>query len=196
MSFMDAQVGKVIGELDRLGLRRNTVIILWGDHGYQLGEHGLWNKHTNFENATRSPLLLSVPGQKRSGARTAALTEFVDLYPSLCEICGLPLPEGLEGTSFKPLLDHLDRPWKKAAFSQYPRTAPGGEPVMGHSMRTERYRFTEWVGQRQQFYAAELYDHEKDPQENVNLAARPENAALVRELKKMLQAGWKGARPA
>jgi arylsulfatase A-like enzyme len=189
MSYADAQIGRVISELDRLNLRRNTIVILWGDHGYHLGDHGLWNKHTNFENATRAPLLISVPGQKHAGRRTSALTEFVDIYPSLCELCGVSVPDTLEGTSFRPLLENPDRRWKKAAFSQYPRA----KGVMGHSMRTERYRFTEWKGP--DVHALELYDHERDPGENVNVASLAENAKLVEQLTAQLHAGWRAARP-
>ncbi len=181
-SYMDAQVGKVLDALDRLGLRENTVVILWGDHGYHLGDHGLWNKHSNFEEATHAPLIISVPGQRNAGRKTAALTEFVDIYPTLCDLCGVPQPESLEGTSFKPLLDNPDRPWKKAAFSQYPHAAPGVGQVMGRSMRTDRYRFNEWAVPAKNFREVELYDHKDDPQENVNIANQPENAALVKDL--------------
>ena len=189
-SYTDAQIGRVIDELDRLGLRENTVIVLWGDHGWQLGEHGEWCKHTNFEVATRAPLILSAPGQKHVGAKTDALAEFVDIYPTLSELCGLPLPEGLEGTSLAPVMNDPNRAWKKAAFSQYPRGK-----VMGHSMRTDRYRYTEWAEPDKEPDARELYDHLKDPDENVNLANLPENRELVAEMSKMLQAGWKAARP-
>jgi arylsulfatase A-like enzyme len=195
VSYTDAQVGKLLAELDRLGLRDNTVVILWGDHGYHLGDHGLWNKHTNFEQATHAPLILSVPGQKTAGRKTAALAEFVDIYPSLCEICGVPKPEGLEGTSFAPLVANPERAWKKAAFSQYPRGVPGLGRAMGYSMRTDRYRFTEWTVPGKDFRAVELYDYQTDPQENVNLAVLPEHAGQVRQFAEMLHAGWRAAGP-
>lgn len=194
-SYTDAQIGKVLGALDRLGLRDNTVVILWGDHGYHLGDHGLWNKHTTYEQATRAPMILSVPGQKAAGRKTAALTEFVDIYPTLCELCGVPLPEGLEGTSFAPLVAAPDRPWKRAAFSQYPRAIPGLGAAMGRSIRTGRYRLTEWTVPGKDFRAVELYDYEADPAENVNLAEMPGHAARVRELTEQLHAGWRGAMP-
>jgi len=189
-SYIDAQIGRVIDELDRLGLREKTVIILWGDHGWQLGEHGLWCKHTNFEVAARAPLICVAPGQKAVGAKSKALTEFVDIYPTLCELCGLPLPDGLEGTSFAPLLDDPNRPWKEAAFSQYPR----GQN-MGYSMRTDRYRYTEWGRLNEKPVAVELYDHEKDPDENVNVAHLPENKELVAQLSAQLRKGWREAPP-
>jgi arylsulfatase A-like enzyme len=121
--------------------------------------------------------------------------EFVDIYPSLCDVCGIPSPEGLEGTSFAPLLDGPNLPWKKAAFSQYPRHTEETGRLMGYSMRTDRYRFTEWRGLEKEFVEYELYDHEADPDENANIAKHPENEPLVNRLKEMLHAGWKGARP-
>lgn len=190
VSFTDAQIGRVLDELDRLGLADNTIVILWGDHGWKLGEHGLWSKHTNFELDTRAPLLLRVPGARAKGAATKALVEFVDIYPSLCELAGLPLPEGLEGTSFASLAEDPDRPWKRAAFSQYPRG-----PVMGYSMRTDRYRYTEWTSRSGEVLERELYDHETDPSENENVAAASDRAVTVRDLADRLHAGWKAARP-
>jgi len=196
VSYMDAQVGRVLDELDRLGLRDNTIIILWGDHGWKLGEHDAWCKHSNVENDTRVPLLLSVPGMKNAGKRTDALVEFVDIYPTLADLAGLPLPKHLEGASFRPVLDDPGRPWKTAIFSQYPRPA-GNKRRMGYTMRTERYRFPAWLGRddHSKVDAVELYDHQADPQENTNVATRPENAALVKELMAKLTAGWKAALP-
>ena len=190
-SYVDAQIGRLLDELERLGLADKTVIVMWGDHGWQLGEHGLWCKHTNFEIATRVPMIFAAPGQKKPGAKTDALAEFVDIYPTLCDLCGLPVPEGLEGTSLAPVIDRPDRPWKTAAFSQYPRGK-----VMGYSIRTDRYRYTEWLPRSGgDPVARELYDHREDPQENVNLANRPENKDLVAKLTKQLKAGWKAAVP-
>ena len=191
VSYMDAQVGRVLDELDRLGLRDNTIVILWGDHGWKLGEHAMWCKHTNYEMDTRSPMICAAPGQKAPGKKSAALTEFVDIYPTLCELAGLPLPAHLEGTSFAPLLDTPDRKWKPAAFSQYPR----GAGVMGYAMRTDRYRYVEWQGKQGNIVATELYDHQNDPQENQNIADRPQSRAIVEQLSRQLKAGWRGAKP-
>lgn len=188
-SYTDAQIGKVINELDRLGLRDNTIIVLWGDHGWKLGEHGMWCKHTNFELDANAPLIISAPGQKAPGKKTAALTEFVDIYPTLCELAGLPLPGHLEGLSAAPLLDDPALPWKKAAFSQYPR----GKAVMGYTMKTPRYRFTRWQHSDGSEMAVELYDHQTDPKENINVAAS--HPGLVKEFTAQLKAGWKAARP-
>lgn len=192
VSYTDAQIGKVLDELERLGLRKNTIVVMWGDHGWKLGEHGEWAKHTNFENDANAPLVLSVPGMKNGGKHTDALVEFVDIYPTLAELAGLSLPGHLEGTSFKPLLDDPNRKWKPAAFSQYPR-----KRLMGYSMRTDRYRFTVWVGREDhtKVDAIELYDHQADPQENVNIAVLPANKALVASLMVQWKKGWQGARP-
>ena len=191
VSYTDAQIGRVVDELGRLGLRDSTLIILWGDHGWKLGEYSAWCKHTNFELDTHAPLIVSVPGQKNAGKATPALTEFVDIYPSLCELAGLPVPGHCEGTSFAPLLDDPARPWKKAAFSQYPRGR-----TMGTTLRTPRWRYTQWTDRRSgKVVARELYDHDADPGENVNVAARPEHKAVVERLAAMQKAGWRAARP-
>ena len=141
-SYVDALIGKVVGSLDDLGLADNTIVVLWGDHGWKLGEHAMWCKHTNYEDDTHVTLVVYDPRAKAKGA-TKALVEFVDIYPTLCELAGLELPEHLEGTSFAPLLDKPDTPWKKAAFSQYPRGSK-----MGYTMRTDRYRYTLWVDRK------------------------------------------------
>jgi arylsulfatase A-like enzyme len=130
--------------------------------------------------------MISVPGQKSRGVKTDALVEFVDIYPTLSELAGLPLSDGLEGTSFAPVVENPQRPWKKAAFSQYPRTG-----LMGYAMRTDRYRYVEWRKRDGTVEGRELYDHQKDPDENVNLADQPENKALIAQLTTDLKAGWK-----
>jgi arylsulfatase A-like enzyme len=189
-TFSDAQIGKVIDELDRLDLAKNTIIVLWGDHGWHLGDHGLWNKQTNFEEAARAPLIVYVPGMRGAGKACDALVEFVDIYPTLCELAGLPLPATLEGQSFARLLDDPSQPFRQAAFSQYPRGK-----IMGYSMRTPRYRYTQWQEKDGKVTARELYDHDADPEENVNLANRPETKDLVASLQRELEAGWKAAAP-
>lgn len=196
VSYTDAQVGRLLQALDTNGLCDNTIVVLWGDHGWQLGEHGMWDKHSNFETSTHAPLIIRVPGQQPG--RTKALVEFVDIYPTLCELCDLPQDDGLEGHSFAPLLEDSHRDWKAAAFSQYRRVIPGYGDVgrgMGYSMRTDRYRFTEWLVPGTGFRAYELYDHRVDPDENINLAVSAEHEQVVDELKKQLKAGWKAAVP-
>ena len=197
ISYVDAQVGRLLDELDRLGLAENTIVVFWGDHGWKLGEHGGWCKHTNFELDAHAPLLISAPGQKAAGAKTKALVEFVDIYPTLCDLAGLPIPESLEGLSAVPLLDNPDLPWKTAAFSQYPRTPEKNKKLMGYSMRTDRYRFTRWQLQNRPdtVVAVELYDHQTDPAENVNLADDSAHAELVKQLTEQYLKGWRGALP-
>jgi iduronate 2-sulfatase len=197
VSYMDAQVGKVLEALKEQGFADNTVVILWGDHGWHLGDHGMWCKHTNYEKATRAALLMSWPGQKASGKVTEALVEFVDIYPTLAEVCGLPKPAGVEGYSFAPLLDDPKKPWKAAALSQYPRG--GGKGVgrlMGYAIRTQRYRYVEWRKRDgAEVVARELYDHQNDPEEDRNVAGAAGNRKVVEELAKKLAAGWKGNAP-
>ncbi|MFO7869829.1 MAG: sulfatase [Kiritimatiellia bacterium] len=165
VSYIDKLFGDVMAALERLDLSENTIVIVWGDHGWKLGEHACWCKHTNFEIDTRAPLMLRVPGRTK-GQRTSALVEFVDMYPTLADLCGIGVPEHCEGLSMAPLIDDPGRSWKTAALSQYPR-----DNVMGYSMRTDRYRYTEWRGgTTEEVKAVELYDHENDPQENANIA--------------------------
>jgi arylsulfatase A-like enzyme len=160
-------VGRVLDQLEKLGLRDRTVVVLWGDHGWHLGEHGMWTKHTNFEIATHAPLIWRVPSQK-GNARSDQLVEFVDIYPTLCELCKVPAPAGLAGRSLVPLMQGRAAGWKDAAFSQFPRN---GKNVMGYTMRTDRYRYTEWRSvATSQTLATELYDEQTDPDENVNRA--------------------------
>jgi len=195
VSYTDAQIGRILDELDKLSLADKTMVVLWGDHGWKLGEHGGWCKHTNFENDAQVPMIFRAPGAKGNGRSTDALAEFVDIYPTLCDLAGLPLPKHLEGTSAAPVLEDPGRAWKTAAFSQYPRYHDRRR-MMGYSMRTDRYRYTEWIDQtNREVVARELYDHKTDPAENQNVAAA--NADLVRKLSVQLNKGqgWRAAKP-
>lgn len=196
-SYMDAQLGRVMRELEDLGLAESTVVILFGDHGWHLGEQALWAKTTTFELAARAPMMLRVPGMRSGGRDCAGLVELVDMYPTLCAACGIDSPEGLEGTSMLPLLEDPDRPWKKAAFSQIPRPYLADQDWvhMGRSMRTEQDRYTEWFDREETVVARELYDLETAPFGTVNVANRPERAALVNSLATQLRDGWQSARP-
>jgi arylsulfatase A-like enzyme len=185
ISHMDAQVGRVLDALEKEGLADNTVIVLWGDHGWQLGDHGLWAKHTNFELATRSPLIISVPKQKTAGAKSASLAEFVDIYPTLAEACGLKIPSGLDGKSLMPVLADPKASVRPVAMSQYPRGGGtgAGRNLMGYSIRDERWRMTLWRDRRDGNIAAtELYDEVNDPAETVNVAEK--NPEVVARLSK------------
>ena len=197
ISYMDAQVGRVLGELRELGLAENTVVILFGDHGFHLGEQQLWGKTTNFELDARSPLMLRVPGMRNAGQASGRFVEFVDLYPTLCKACSVEPADGLEGTSLLPLLEDPNRPWKRAAFSQIPRPylADQDWQQMGRSIRTDRYRYTEWTDRQGAVTTRELYDLSVSPIETLNLAARPEHERVVRDLSMQLRAGWRAAQP-
>jgi len=184
-SYVDAQVGRVLDELDRLGQRENTVVVFWGDHGWQLGEHALWCKHCNFDTSLHAPLIVAAPDACR-GAHTRRLVEFVDIYPTLCDLCGIGPPEGLEGDSFAPLLDGSDRPWKSAVFSRY---------HAGDSVRTDRHLYTQWTDDAGNVTARMCYDHAADPAENHNIAERPELASVMAELSRCLREQTEPAGP-
>lgn len=183
ISFMDAQVGKLLEALERLGLLENTVIVTWSDHGYQLGEHGQWMKQTLFEASARVPLIVSGPGVTARGRVSARTVELLDLYPTLAELCGLrQAPANLHGRSLAPLVRNPGAAWRKPAITQV-RRGQGGKAVMGYTIRTERHRYTFWDYGRQ---GEELYDYQKDPRELANLAASPEAAKLKSELRTQL----------
>ncbi len=174
VSYMDAQLGRVLDELARLGLEQNTIVVVWGDHGWHLGDHGMWCKHTNYEQAARIPLLIRAPGVTRAGGVSSGLVETVDIYPSLCELAGLTPPTGLDGQSFVPALRDPSRARTKGAvFHVFPRSPRGMGEILGRALRTERYRLVEWKkpGAAPETAICELYDYVRDPDETRNLAA-------------------------
>ncbi|MCI0748373.1 MAG: sulfatase-like hydrolase/transferase, partial [Verrucomicrobia subdivision 3 bacterium] len=185
VSYIDAQLGKVLDELDRLDLATNTLVLLWGDHGWHLGDHGWWCKHTNYEEATRIPLMVSAPGITTPGTRAAnALVESVDIYPTLAELAGLPppqVPQGIEGKSFVSVLRDPAKSTKNYVFHVYPR----GERI-GRAVRTTRYRLVEWKrpGTPSETADVELYDYQDDPFETRNLAADRTN--IVTQMRAIL----------
>ena len=198
VDFVDAQVGVVLDALDRLDLWKNTVVVFCADHGYHLGDHGgLWHKLSLFENGTRVPLIVYAPDQAANGYTCSRLTESVDIYPTLTELCGFDAPSGLEGTSVVPLLRNPARKWKRGAFCIVGRgeelaEAPENILFFGRTVRTEQWRFTEWDGGKQ---GEELYDHQADPGELNNLARTSAHAGTVKRLRSLLQEGWRSARP-
>ncbi len=190
ISFLDAQLGKVLDELDRLDLAKNTIVVFWSDHGFHLGEQSLWAKTSNFELDARVPLIIATPDSPNAGQGTDALTELLDLYPTLAELCGLPAPEGLEGVSLVPVLKDPSADVQAAAYTQHPRpNYYKGEPeAMGVSVRTERYRYTEWRDFKTgEVVASELYDHAADPDETINIIDTPPDAGTMANLKHLLE---------
>ena len=183
VSYMDAQVGKLLDELDKKGLTKNTVIVLWGDHGWHLGDHGLWNKHTNFEQAARTPLILVDPSVNKA-VKVNAPVEFLDIFPTLCDVAGVAIPSNLDGKSLKETLQKPDTKVKEYAVSQFPRG-----PRMGYSIRTENFRYTVWVNWKDKKLdmnkeiATELYDYVKDPLETENVVDKKEYAQALASMK-------------
>ena len=185
ITYIDAQIGRVLGELDRSGLSKDTIVVLWGDHGYHLGEQGLWGKTTNFELDARVPLIVRTPGMKAAGMPSSSLVELVDLYPTLAELAGLPITEHLDGTSFVPILNDPAHATKSAAFSQFPR----GGGLMGYSMRTETHRLTQWVHRETgEIRATELYDYADGLIETENIASK--TSQVVARLSAELETGF------
>jgi uncharacterized sulfatase len=182
ISFVDTQVGRLLDALDRLKLAENTVVVFWSDHGYLVGQHGMWMKQSLFEESARVPLLIRVPQIAGNGQASRRTVELVDVYPTLADVCGLPAPAGLEGASLKPLLQNPQVEWPRLAFTQVMRGS-----VPGHSLRSERWRYSEWGNGSQ---GVELYDHEADPREHKNLANDPAHAETRATLAAILKMHW------
>lgn len=200
ISFVDAQVGKILDALEEFGILENTIVVFWSDHGYHLGDHGQWQKQTLFENASRQPLLISVPG-KTKGERSEAIVQLVDLYPTLAELAGLEAPNDLVGHSLVPILEDPEAEWDHPAFtiqartlnpraqegqSKYsfnPNLASENPTIFGRSVRVKRYRYTEWDEGK---LGVELYDYENDPNEFNNLADDPDYKDVVKDLAEIL----------
>ena len=175
-SYVDAQIGRLLRALEDFQLAKNTIVVVWGDHGWQLGEHGMWCKHCNFKTSLNAPMIFRVPDQ-RGGVSTDAIVEFIDIYPTLCDLAGLPVPSDLPGVSLTPTLEDPDARVKEAAFSRW---------YDGESVRTDDYLFTEWIAEDGTPEERMMYDHEQDPDENVNIAVRQENDERMREFSEML----------
>ena len=191
VTYIDTQVGKMLEKLEDYGLAENTVVVIWGDHGWHLGDHGIWGKATNFEQATRSPLIISVPGEQANRCKQA--TEFTDLFPTLCELAGLEAPEAISGQSLVRLIKGEDDAENRYAFSQFTR----GDG-MGYAIRDERYRYVEWMSEGRQvnpnagfsdLAGKQLFDYQTDPHETVNVAGYPDYVEVEAGLKEALH-GW------
>lgn len=192
VSFMDAQVGRLLDALDRLSLTEKTIVVLWSDHGYQLGEHlGIWQKRCLFEESARSPLIICAPKAKARGVSCRRVVELIDVYPTLADLCGLPATNKMVGRSLRPLLEEPAIHWSSCAVTQILR--PGsGRPIMGRTVRTERWRYTEWNEGKD---GVELYDHDSDPEEFHNLAQSPSAVRVIPALKEALTSKAKGNSP-
>ena len=206
ISYMDAQVGILLNTLEELGTLDNTIIVLWGDHGWHLGDHDLWHKHTNFEQATRAPLIIAGPGIK--AGKTSSLTEFVDVFPTICDLAGISIPKNLDGKSLKPLMLNNKTKGKEYSISQYPRKLKKLEMIkkgytdakmMGYSLRTDKYRYTIWMNNftskdtfnESQVYASEMYDCVKDPLEKINVVNDKNYTSISASLKSKMIAFFK-----
>jgi len=206
VSYMDAQVGILLNTLDSLGTLENTIIVLWGDHGWHLGDHDLWHKHTNFEQATRAPLIIAAPGIK--AGKTSSLTEFVDVFPTICDLANVAIPKQLDGKSLKPLMKNSKTVVKDFSVSQYPRKLKKAEMIkkgytdskmMGYSIRTKNYRYTIWMNNftsadkfsLEKVYASELYDYVKDTLETVNVVADKKYVSVSKEMNAKMIAYFK-----
>ncbi len=179
VSFMDAQVGRLLDALDRLKLADNTIVVFVSDHGWMLGQHGQWQKQSLFEESARVPMIIYVPHEKSNGRKSSCVVEMIDIYPTIAELCGLSAPAGFEGKSLAPLLKNPKASWSKPAFTQ----VTTGERN-GRSVRTERWRYTEWDDGKA---GVQLYDHDSDPHELKNLAKDPRYAKTVGEMKSLLK---------
>jgi iduronate 2-sulfatase len=181
ISYVDALVGKVMAALEETGLAKNTIVVFWSDHGYYMGEHGWWAcKHNNYEGATRNCMIIATPGMKMAGKKTLSLAQSVDIAPTLTELCGLPGEAGFQGRSLVPILNDAEAEVNEAAFSWYP-----SGPWLGLAMRTQDWRYVEWT-QPGKPTQRELYSSLKDPQNNNNVAEKPEHTEVLRQLSAML----------
>lgn len=182
ISYVDAQVGRLLAALEETGLAKNTIVVFWSDHGYYMGEHTWWgSKHNNYEGATRNSFVVSVPGMKHAGEKSASLVQSVDIAPTLTELCGLPANEGFQGRSLKPILEDPAAIVNENAFSWYPKAGR-----LGVAMRNDRWRMVEWTRNGEQ-PVRELYDMKNDPQDDINVAGKPENTAVLKQMGEQLR---------
>ena len=204
VSYVDALLGNLISHMKKIGIYENTIIIIWGDHGWKLGDHNSWGKMTNYNIDLKVPMIIRYPDQENRGAQTFEITELIDMFPSLCELAGLEIPDYMQGTSFVPLIKEPERPWKNAAFSQFhrrPQHSADGKRYMGYSINTKKYHYIEWynwdhkTGTRGELKSTELFDCENDPNETVNIAEERKLSNVVEGLSEQLASGWQKATP-
>lgn len=204
VSYVDALIGDLVDHMKMIGIYENTIIVIWGDHGWKLGDHNSWGKMTNYNIDLQVPIIIRSPNQKNKGAQTHALTELVDLFPTVCDLAGIDVPDYMQGVSLVPLIENPEAPWKRAAFSQFhrrPRVSADGKRYMGYSINTKEHHYIEWYSwdhdlkTRGELQNIELFDRNKDPYETTNIANDEGLAALKKELSVQLANGWKAALP-
>ena len=204
VSYVDALLGDLFTHLMDLGIYENTIIVIWGDHGWKLGDHNSWGKMTNYNIDLKVPVIVRYPNQKNRGVQTDGMIELVDLFPSICELAGIDVPDYAQGTSFVPLIENPELPWKQAAFSQFhrrPKVSADGKRYMGYSMNTAKFHFISWYewdsdsGTKGKFKSHELYDKEFDPHETQNLAEHEDMSEVLNTLSRQLDEGWRMALP-
>ncbi len=204
VSYVDALLGDLFDHMKEIGIYDNTIIILWGDHGWKLGDHNSWGKMTNYNIDLKVPMIIRYPNQLNRGEQTFEITELIDMYPSLCELAGIEVPNYMEGTSFVPLIENPELQWKSAAFSQFhrrPKVSADGKRYMGYSINTKKYHYIEWyswnhkTGTRGVLKSTELFDSKNDPSETVNISEEPKNSNVVKRLSIQLANGWQKAIP-
>ena len=204
VSYIDALIGELVQHMKDIGIYDNTIIVIWGDHGYKLGDHNSWGKMTNYNIDLKVPIIIRTPDQQNQGVKTEAITELVDLFPTVCELAGVAVPSYMQGTSMVPLMEDPQRDWKSAAFSQFhrrPKVSADGKRYMGYSINTYNHHYVEWYtwnhkkGLRGKKVDVELYDRSADPHEFVNIAAHEDMKGIVAQLSLQLEQGWQEAKP-
>lgn len=192
VSFIDAQIGRILRCLEELALSESTAVVIWGDNGFHLGDHARWAKHTQFENAMRTPLLVRFPGKRKAGVVSSALVETVDIYPTLSDYAGLGLPKHLDGASFLPVVNGKRQERKIAAYSQIRPVPAGQQHLMAYSVRTARFRYVEWrdAAKEDGVVWRELYNHHIDPSETVSLADDPRYASELKKHADLVSKGY------
>jgi uncharacterized sulfatase len=192
VSFMDAQVGRLLDAMDRLNLWEDTIVIFISDHGWLLGEHGCWQKMHLFEESARVPMIIAAPNSKAPGKSCDRVAELIDIYPTVADLCGVKLAHAVDGMSLKKQLDDPTLPFKKGAYTQVTRGAPKKDGFMGYSVRTERWRYNEWDAGKK---GVELYDHQNDPKEHKNLANDAKYVKVIEEMRALLHEPRQKDRP-
>lgn len=204
VSYVDALIGDLIAHLKEIGMYDNTIIVVWGDHGWKLGDHNSWGKMTNYNIDLKVPVIIRSPGQKNRGTQTHAITELVDLFPTLCELAGITIPDYMQGNSLVPLIEDPEQEWKSAAFSQFhrrPKVSADGKRYMGYSLNTKDYHYIEWytwnhkTGTKGDLRGVELYDRKRDPFEKTNIADSPGMTDIQQALSDKLSKGWRKSMP-